>query len=116
MKLPKKAVAKPVTSTQNLETDCETEVNAVLQGFKDRAANENARLQDATDSEFWFAVCFQTREQKDEFLNKMNLMKIGGKYLDGMKVAKALGITLESPVPPTRKITKFKHGKIPIIP
>lgn len=37
----------------------------------------------------------------------MNLMNIGDKYLDGMKVAKALGITLESPVPPSRKIAKF---------
>lgn len=75
--------------------------------FKERAQNENARLLDATDSEFWFSVCFQTREQKEEFLKKAGLFDIGDKYIDGLKVAAKMGINLESPVPPNRKIVKF---------
>jgi len=112
---PKKEIT-PVTTAEDLEEACATEVNEVLDAFKARAKNENARLLDATDSEHWFAVCFQTREMKEEFLTKIGLMKLGDKYLDGMKVAKALGIPLESPVPPNRKITRFKRGNVPIIP
>jgi len=119
MKMPKskaQAPIEPVTSAEALEADCAAEVNEVLDAFKTRAQNENARLQDATDSEHWFAVCFQTREQKEEFLRKMDIIKLGDKYLDGLKVARKLGITLESPVPPNRKITKFKRDNIPTIP
>ena len=118
MKIPKgkpQVEAKAVTTTEELEADCAEEVNEVLEGFKARAKNENARLLEATDSEHWFAVCFQTREMKEEFLRKMDLLKLGDKYLDGLKVAKKLGVALESPVPPNRKITKFKSDGIPRI-
>ena len=79
----------------------------MLSGFKGRAQVENQRFLDATDSEYWFAVCFQTREQKEEFLEKLKLMEIGDKYLDGMEVAKALGIELESRVPDLPRVKTF---------
>jgi len=80
----------------------------LLQGFKDRAAAEQQRLIEVTDSEYWVCMCFQTREQKDEFLAKLNLDALGDKYIDGMAVAKILGVTLESPVPGFRK-TRHDH-------
>lgn len=110
MKLPKAPQKIKEASTippEQLEADMAEDMNGILTAFKERAQNENARLLDATDSEFWFAVCFQTREQKEEFLKKMALIDIGDKYLDGLKVAQRLGVRLESPVPPNRKIAKF---------
>lgn len=101
---------KKIISIDQLETEAAEEANGILESFKQRAANENERLLDATDSEFWVAVCFQTRAQKDEFLQKSGLSKIGDKYLDGMKVAKQMGIKLETPVPPERRIQKFGGG------
>ncbi|GHU75728.1 hypothetical protein AGMMS49992_20260 [Clostridia bacterium] len=83
------------------------EVNDVLTSFKQRRQDENTRLQDATDSEHWVALCFQTRAQKEEFLDKAYWRDIGDKYLDGMKCAKKMNITLESPVPPVRRTAKF---------
>jgi hypothetical protein len=50
---------------------------------------------DAIDTEFWFAVCFQTRGQKVQFLERAKLLELGGKYLDGWEVAKILGIALD---------------------
>ena len=97
----------PVGATGNAEVDSQQELSAVLSGFKGRAQVENQRFLDATDSEYWFAVCFQTREQKEEFLEKLKLMEIGDKYLDGMEVAKALGIELESRVPDLPRVKTF---------
>ncbi len=104
--MPKQKAAKRMP-VERLEAKAAEETNEIMTAFEARAKNEQARLLDATDSEFWVAMCFQTREQKDEFLRKAGLLPLGDKYLDGMKVAKAMGITLESPVPPNRRITKF---------
>lgn len=84
---------------EDAERAAEDEVNEVLRAFKERAGREDRRFVDATDSEFWIAVCFQTREQKEEFLRKSGWINHGDKYLDGMRVAHEMGITLESPVP-----------------
>ena len=43
-------------------------------------------------------------QQKDEFLQALDLYNHGDKYLDGMEVAKILGVKLESPVPKMRKL------------
>lgn len=111
MKVQSKADTKnKIVSIDELESEAAAESNEILESFKQRAANENERLLDATDSEFWVAVCFQTREQKDEFLRKSGLQKIGDKYLDGIKVAKQMGIALDTPVPPERRIQKFGGG------
>ncbi len=75
--------------------------------FRQCAEHEDQRFWDAVDSEYWFAICFQTREQKEEFLKKLGLFEIGDKYLDGMKVAKKLGVTLESRVPPMPQARPF---------
>ncbi len=80
------------------------EANEVLAGFKERASRETQRYEDATDSEFWIALCFQTRAQKEEFLEKLGLLELGDKYLDGMAVAEVLGVKLESPIPPMPQI------------
>lgn len=69
------------------------------QAFKDRAKAEADRFELATDSEYWLAIGFQSRAQKEQFLaalrEKLGLKDDGDKYLDGWEVAKALGITLD---------------------
>ena len=85
-----------VVYTGNVEVDAKAEVSALLQAFRDRAKKEQDRRMAATDSEFWFAVCFETRAQKDEFLSKLGLIAHvhGDKYIDGSVLAAKLGITL----------------------
>jgi hypothetical protein len=72
------------------------ELSELLGGFKARAKAEQKRFELATDSEYWFAVCFQTREQKDAFLEAVDWYQHGDKYLDGAFVAKQLNIKLPS--------------------
>lgn len=83
-----------VEYTDNAEKDSELELSATLKAFKERAKAEEKRRVDATDSEFWVCVVFQNREQKEEFLTKLGLIADGDKYLDGQRVADAVGVEL----------------------
>jgi hypothetical protein len=83
-----------VEQTGDLETDAQAETSALLSGFQDRARQEAARFELATDSEFWFAVYFQSREQKEAFLQLLDWLSEGDKYLNGLALAEKLGLKL----------------------
>lgn len=91
-----------VEPTGNLEADKQSEASAILQAFKQRAKEETQRYKLAIDSEFWFAVCFVTREQKEAFLAATGWLLIGDKYLDGALLADMLGVEL----PPTPSVMR----------
>lgn len=91
----------------NAELDSFADLDAVQAGFRKRAKMEASRFKKATDSEYWFAVCFQTREQKEAFLRAMKLIELGDKYLSGELVAKQLGVDLPSADVPYRPDPKI---------
>ena len=70
------------------------ETSAVLEAFKARAKAEQERRDLATDSEYWVGVCFQTREQKEAWLEAVKLLQHGDKYIDGQLLARRMGVTL----------------------
>lgn len=80
-------------------------------GFMQRAKAENDRMMLAVDSEFWFAVAFQTREQKEAFLaafkERFNFPSDDDKYIDGWQFAKALGLTIPRAEMPYNKGDKI---------
>jgi len=82
----------PVTGDD--ETDARAELDATAIAFRERRAREEKRFDRATDTEFWFAAVFHTREQKEAFLTALALLADGDKYVDGLKLAAKLGITL----------------------
>ncbi len=84
----------PVVSNEDPETAASKDLNALQKGFKQRAQDENKRFRLATDSEYWFCVCFQSREQKDGFLNMLNLPCLDDKYIDGSLFAEKLGVNI----------------------
>lgn len=79
-----------VPVTGDMQVDSAAELTAMEQAYRDRAKAEAKRFTDATDSEYWFAVCFTSREEKDQFLAEFGLAKVGDKYLDGHQVAAQL--------------------------
>lgn len=85
-----------VEYTGNVEEDSKAEFSALDQAYRDRAKAEADRFTAATDSEFWFAVCFKDRDEKERFLRaagvKVRLM--GDKYLSGRDLAAVLGIDM----------------------
>lgn len=78
----------------DLAKDAGRELSALQKGFAERAAAEVKRFEKATDSEYWFAVCFDSRDECEAFLTaaKVNRKLMGDKYLDGRQFAKVLGI------------------------
>lgn len=96
-RLAAKAEPNPMAGIEygdDLETDTAKEISAVAKGFRDRAARDQERYLLAVDTEFWFAVCFHTRAEKDLFLARAGLDGLGDKYLDGPALARRLGIDL----------------------
>jgi len=58
----------------------------------------------SNDSEFWCAFYFQTREQKEVFINHFGIKQ--DKYVDGQAAAAAMGIELPARPAP------YKLGKV----
>jgi hypothetical protein len=81
----------------------EKQLTGLQDSWRQKRAYEQAIFMQNVDSEYWFCVCFPSREQKDEFLRKAGLEPIGDKYLDGMEVADKLGINIEAPVLPANR-------------
>lgn len=83
-----------VEYTGDLSADSEAELQALDQAYRDRAAQEQKRRKLATDSEFWFAVCFESREEKEAFLKAVGAKRNihGDKYISGKAFAKLLNI------------------------
>ncbi len=81
-----------VESTGNAEIDSANELNGLADTFKARNKREQERFTEATDSEFWIALCFRSRDSKEAFLSRCELLDVGDKYLDGHEVARRFGL------------------------
>lgn len=91
-------------TVEKLEQTIDQKLEKMEESFVKRALVEQKRAFEATDSEFWIALCFQTREQKDDFLYAFGekyldattggeeLLRWGDKYFDGQIFADLLGI------------------------
>lgn len=79
-----------VDYTGNLEQDQAAELTAAQAAFRDRAKQYKRQRLVVEDSEFWVALCFDTREAKEEFLRDHGLAHLGDKYLNGHAVDAAL--------------------------
>jgi hypothetical protein len=62
-----------------------------LERFKGRLVAERATKVDLLDTEYWFAVSFETREQVEAFARWLG-PAYGGKYVDGLALASRLGV------------------------
>jgi hypothetical protein len=66
---------------------------------------QQAAIDAANDTSYWFAVYFQNTQQKDEFIAALKLTT-GGQYVDGLELAE------RCKVPVTPRAIKYKTGKI----
>lgn len=83
-----------VKATGDVAADAAAEFDAIDEGFRNRMANEQGRVNDELDSENWCTFVFETRAQKDEFLTRLGLIDHGDKYLDGVEVARRMKVDL----------------------
>lgn len=77
--------------TGDLERDAALELDEVAKGFRERAHREAERMELATNSDYWFCVCFATQAQRDAFIDAVGWRDLGLRYLDGRVIAQRLG-------------------------
>lgn len=77
------------------EADAATEISAALKAIIEQKRAMREVYRTTTDPEFWFAVCFQSRAQKDDFLEATGWAALGDKYIDGLKVAQLMGVPIQ---------------------
>lgn len=98
---------KGVDLPDDIEESPKEELTAVQEGFRERAAQEAQRFQDATDTGYYSCLVFENRDQLDAFLSGIGMLNDSDLYLDGREVAKRMGIEL----PPSRGVGGSK-GKV----
>lgn len=87
-------LAEPKKKTGDAIKDAEADLSEIEKAFRERKKCEAERFKIATQSEYWFCVCFQSQEQKDAFLKAVGIYEWGDKYIDGVEWAKAQDIEL----------------------
>lgn len=85
-----------VGTMEELEESTIAELSEVEKGFRERMKQENNRFRDMCDTEYWFCVCFTSREQREEFMKKAGL-PTDEKYIDGREMAKAFRKSIKTP-------------------
>lgn len=105
-----------VTLTDDLQANMDEGMSAALQEIIQRKKATQERFRVATDSEFFFCLVFQSRDQKDDFLRLIHWEDLGDKYLNGLEVARRLNIPLQVvPIEPLKirgKPAKFQASDL----
>lgn len=70
---------------------------------------ERRRVIDVTDSEYWVAVCFESRAQKEEWLRAIGIYKDADKYIDGRVLAQKMGVNLRPDTGADRQVQVSKR-------
>jgi len=47
------------------------------------------------DTDYWVALCFQSSEQRNEFLEKVGWPALDRKYINGLEIARRLGLDVK---------------------
>ena len=79
----------------NLEQSAANEESEILRLLKEKkkALFDQYRLN--YDTDYWCALCFQSHEQRDEFLSKSGWSALDGKYVNGLEIARRLGLDVK---------------------
>jgi hypothetical protein len=78
------------TKVQEVQDDAQEVKSAFIKGLDER----NKKFQQDTDMEFFIAIAFQNREQKEAFLKAKGWDKLGDKYFAGIDIAPIEGVKL----------------------
>ena len=96
--------AEAKADTRTAEKAARDDVNAAFADIHAARKQQQQRMKDAGDTEFWFAMHFQNRAQKEQFLELLKLLPLGDKYIDGWEAAKVLGVKLDRVTQPYNKV------------
>ncbi len=86
----------------DLQGNVDAEISAVLQNILAERAHKRDEFRLLADSEYWLCICFQSYEQKMEFLRQARWDHLGDKYVNGLEVARLLGLDVQPIFLPSR--------------
>lgn len=96
----------PYSEDVDPEQDALAELNHALEILK--FSDENPpQIETIHGRSIFFCVCFESREQKNTFLQECDLFRLGDKYLSGEDFAEAFGIDLTTGA---RNVAAAKKG------
>lgn len=96
------------------EADANARAKDILEAVDDLAAQvkrQKAHMGDITNTNYWFAVCFNNQAQKEEYLEKIGMKKTDT-FLSGKQFAMKTGVDIKSPSKVYNKkgvVPKFKQ-------
>lgn len=91
----------------DIEENVDAELAVTLDTLLTNKKGKNEAYRIANDDEFWLAICFQSEEQKFQFLELSGWIALGDKYIDGLKVAQRLTLAVEPIAMPKPKMTRI---------
>jgi hypothetical protein len=83
----------------DVQQDCYDEIKAISE-TNEKRKHESQLFKDNTDANYFTVVTFNNRAQLDEFLLKAGIQTEDRQYINGLDLAKAIGIEIESPSRP----------------
>lgn len=93
----------------DIEENVDAELAVTLDTLMTNKKGKNEAYRIANDDEFWLAICFQSEEQKFQFLELSGWIALGDKYIDGLKVAHRLNLAVEPIAMPKPKMTRISR-------
>jgi len=79
----------------DIQGDANAEISEILRQIIDRKKAQAERFRITDDPEYFICICFQSRDQKADFLQKVGWIDQGDKYINGLEVARRMGVKLE---------------------
>lgn len=107
---PKAAKSKLIVPDGMLEVEAQSlELVSDTKRMMDaERAKTKMNVEDNGDANFFTCIIFQSKAQRNEFLEKIGATKLqeaGGQYVDGLRLAKLLGVQIDAPTP-QRRVSK----------
>lgn len=110
----KNVFKKTKKSSRDIEKEALDEVGEISK-FSKKAKAENDLFKDNTDANYFTVVTFNNSGQLDEFLNKVGLTPSDKQYIDGIALARKLGIEITTPNKQAPGSFRVNHGLTELI-
>jgi hypothetical protein len=92
-----------LTLTGGLEESTQQELGAVGQAIAEAKRAQYDYFRASTSPDFYVLLCFQTPDQRDEFVTQAGWGEAGDRFLDGLEIAARLGVSIQPiPIEPRR--------------
>lgn len=106
----------PVPEPGDIQASADAEMSEIERQIRANREKSEERFRIGTDTEYFFLVCFQTREQKEQFLERVGWSKLGNKYINGLELAELLGASVDiiemEPRPLRGKKSNFSRKEV----